>query len=290
MSDIEQKTLASDSSVEKNASMSFNAQLTPTPFQFRGFSLSIWALIVANVIPIFGAIFFSWDIGLILVVYWMENVIVGFYNVIKMWMAKPDFPTPTVAKSKASMLLGKFFITCFFTFHFGMFCMVHGVFVILMSQGMDSGFDLSPTSHKYLVGPLMIFALPIGVASSLWELYGFRLLIPVGSVFISHGISFFENYIGKREFETRSRSEQMFQPYARIVVLHVAIVVAGVPVMLLGSPMPLLVLLIIGKTIFDITLHRRSHSPNQSLGVGWFSQLIGRRANQQLKNGKRDEG
>lgn len=279
----------SESNGEKNTSTKFNAQLTPAPFRFRDFSLSIWALIFANAIPIFGALFFSWDIGLILVVYWMENVIVGFYNVIKMWMAKPDFPIAAVAKSKASMLPGKVFIICFFIFHFGMFCMVHGVFVYVMSQGVESGFGLSPSSHQYLVGPLMILALPIGLASSLWGLYGFRLLIPVGSVFMSHGISFFENYLGKKEFETRSRSEQMFQPYARIVVLHVAIIVAGVPVMLLGSPMPLLVLLIIGKTIFDITLHRRSHSPKQSVGFGWVSQLISQRINQQLQNVKRDE-
>ncbi len=257
-------------------------------FQVKDFSLSIWALIISNSIPVVGAIVFSWDVGLILTIYWMENIVLGFYNVIKMWMAKPDLEMVVAGKKSAGLLPGKIFIIGFFIFHFGMFCMVHGVFVMVMSQGMDSGFDLMPKS-RYLIGPLMILALPIGLFSNLWSIYGLSLLIPITGIFISHGISFYENYLGKKEYETRSQSMQMFQPYARIVVLHVAIIAAGVPVMLLGSPMPLLVLLIVGKTLFDITLHRRSHDPSRAGGAGLFQRLISDRIRQNLPIEKKND-
>ena len=107
-------------------------------FQVKDFSLSIWALIISNSIPVVGAIVFSWDVGLILTIYWMENIVLGFYNVIKMWMAKPDLEMVGAGKKSAGLLPGKIFIIGFFIFHFGMFCMVHGVFVMVMSQGMDS--------------------------------------------------------------------------------------------------------------------------------------------------------
>jgi hypothetical protein len=45
----------------------------------------------------------------------------------------------------------------------------------------------------------------------------------------------------------------------RIVLLHVAIIVAAMPTMLLGSPMPLVMLLVIGKIILDLVLHARTH-------------------------------
>ena len=42
------------------------------------------ALIVANAIPLFGVLFFGWNVWMILIVYWLENGIVGFFNVLKM--------------------------------------------------------------------------------------------------------------------------------------------------------------------------------------------------------------
>ena len=40
------------------------------------------ALIVANAIPLVGALFLGWNVWMILVVYWLENGVVGFVNVL----------------------------------------------------------------------------------------------------------------------------------------------------------------------------------------------------------------
>ena len=62
-------------------------------------SRSALALVVANVIPIVGVLFFGWSLMTILVLYWVENGIVGFWNVPKIAMARgsllqhlPDMP------------------------------------------------------------------------------------------------------------------------------------------------------------------------------------------------------
>ncbi|MHC4434296.1 MAG: DUF6498-containing protein, partial [Planctomycetota bacterium] len=49
---------------------------------------SLLALAAANVIPLFGAIFWGWDAGNIVLLYWAENLAVGFYNVLKIAFAK----------------------------------------------------------------------------------------------------------------------------------------------------------------------------------------------------------
>ena len=52
---------------------------------------AVVALIVANAIPLFGALFLGWNVWLILIVYWLENGIVGFFNVLKILRAEgPD--------------------------------------------------------------------------------------------------------------------------------------------------------------------------------------------------------
>ena len=62
-------------------------------------SRSAMVLLVANLIPLVGVLFFDWSLMTILVLYWVENGIVGFWNVPKIAMARgsmipqlPDLP------------------------------------------------------------------------------------------------------------------------------------------------------------------------------------------------------
>jgi hypothetical protein len=51
-------------------------------------SRSALLLIVANLIPLIGVLFFGWSLWTVLVLYWVENGIVGFWNVPKILLAK----------------------------------------------------------------------------------------------------------------------------------------------------------------------------------------------------------
>jgi len=44
-------------------------------------SRSAIVLLVANAIPVIGVLFFGWSLLTILVLYWLENGIIGFWNV-----------------------------------------------------------------------------------------------------------------------------------------------------------------------------------------------------------------
>lgn len=47
----------------------------------------------------------------------------------------------------------------------------------------------------------------------------------------------------------------MFQPYARVVVLHIAIIFGGFLAMVLGSGTGVLFILVLGKTVLDLHFH-----------------------------------
>ena len=53
----------------------------------------------------------------------------------------------------------------------------------------------------------------------------------------------------------------MSEPYKRVIVLHLTIIFGGwLIILLLGSPLPALILLIILKTSVDLRVHRQEHS------------------------------
>ena len=53
-------------------------------------NLSLLALIGANLIPLVGIFLFDWDVTFIVILYWIENLIAGFYNILKMALLKMD--------------------------------------------------------------------------------------------------------------------------------------------------------------------------------------------------------
>ena len=111
-------------------------------------------------------------------------------------------------------------------------------------------------------GHLVFLQLLVSVVTSLWRTHPQGMEWPVIDFFVSHGVSFVQNYLGKKEYASLSINKLMNQPYKRIVILHVAIIAGGVPIMMLDSPVPLLCILVLLKVCMDIHLHTKEHRIN----------------------------
>jgi len=72
---------------------------------------------------------------------------------------------------------------------------------------------------------------------------------------VSHAFSFFHNYVAGGEYLRISLQQLMAQPYARVVVLHVAVLFGGWVILALGSPVGALIILIALKTSLDLRAH-----------------------------------
>ena len=64
---------------------------------------SVIVLLVANLIPILGVLFFDWDVVSLLKIYWAENVAVGLVNVLKM-LTNNLYPIGSMVASKRPVL------------------------------------------------------------------------------------------------------------------------------------------------------------------------------------------
>ena len=208
--------------------------LVPTDRPGRRVPASAVVLMVANLVPLGGVFFLGWSVFAILLLFWLENVIVGGFNVLRILCAQPDNPVIWVTKV---------FLIPFFTFHYGMFVTVHGIFVLaLFGDGSlpTRGFP-SPATFLHAVQGA-------GIAPAAWALL------------LSHGISFAFNYIGAGGFRTAEVAALMTRPYGRVMVLHVVIIVGGFLVKALGSPLLPLALLVVLKTGLDLVGHVREHA------------------------------
>lgn len=194
---------------------------------------SVLGLILANLLPLYGVIFLQWHVFTILFLFWLENVIIGFYNVLKMLLAQPE-NTPA--------WLAKLFLVPFFTFHYGFFTLIHGLFVILLFGG-----NFFSTSG--LPAPELVLSIIIEQ----------KIVYAFLALFLSHGLSFLYNYLGKGEYTQANLQGLMAAPYSRIVVLHLVIILGGFIVMSLKSPLSGLILLIVLKIYTDMRSHLKEH-------------------------------
>src|SRR5437867_7665046 len=82
-----------------------------------------------------------------------------------------------------------------------------------------------------------------------------HLAYAVVALVLSHGFSFFHNYVAGGEYQRINLQQLMAQPYGRVVVLHLVVLGGGWVTLLLGSPVGALVLLVVLKTGFDLRAH-----------------------------------
>ena len=202
---------------------------------------AVAALIVANLIPLAGALFLGWNVWMILIVYWLENGVVGVVNVLKMRRAEG----PIEASSMQLRMNGRPVderstgaLISFFILHYGIFWAVHGVFVwtlpvfgSMRSEGVDMTVGFEP-----LAIPLAVLALAI-----------------------SHGLSYWFNFVQGGEYRRVSAAGQMFAPYGRLVVLHVTIIIGGMAIAFSGAPASAVAILVGLKTLLDVGFHLAEH-------------------------------
>jgi len=194
---------------------------------------SALALMLANLIPLYGVLVLGWAVLPIMVLFWLENIIIGVFNVIRMLLARSG---PVVPLPKRLLRI------LFFCLHYGMFAAVHGRVV----------FELfADASYRSLIDGLWTFPAVQRVIAdfTLWP-----ALLALAS---SHLLSLVWNYLVRGEFRQARPDWLMVVPYRRVVMLHIALVLGAILIQILHSPVWALLLLIGLKIGLDVQAHLR---------------------------------
>jgi hypothetical protein len=203
---------------------------------------SVMALIAANLFPLYGVLFWDWDLYGLMVLYWMETGIIGFFAIIQMAMAAGLFAIILVP---------------FFVLHFGGFMAGHIFFLTALFGG---GRPDAPAQIPYAVWSVF-------VEHGLW--------VALAALIISHSFSFVHNVWRPRRAEMHDRvapsskttkklegknvQSIMLAPYGRIVVMHLTIIFGAFLIHALRTKIAAFALLIALKIAFDVASHVRKN-------------------------------
>ena len=190
------------------------------------FSATVLALVAANLVPLAGALFLGWDLAAIMLLYWAESAIIGFFNLCKM----------LVIGGWGAAFIGVFFIVHFGGFMAGHFIFISALFIENTSEAQSGSVDAR--------GVIEMFR-------PLWP----ALLV----LCLSHGYSFVANFLGRGEYKNKKLNKQMSEPYGRIILMHLVIIFGGALSMSVGEATPALVMLIVAKIAVDVRAHLREH-------------------------------
>ena len=189
-------------------------------------AISTRVLVLANLVPLLGVLLYDWSIGDIMLLFWAESAIIGFFNLLKMW----------VVGRWSILFLGPFFLG-----HFGGFMVGHLLFIYaLFLSGSDS---IDPTVSQVFADFIGLWPALLGLA-------------------LSHAVSFRQNFLGRQEYRNITVNQQMSAPYKRIIIMHVTIIFGGFLSMAFETPLLALVLLIVLKIVVDVKAHVNEHRDN----------------------------
>ncbi len=163
-----------------------------------------WVLPVAlavglNAITVLGVVALGWPAGNVFILFWVENAVIGAWNVVRILTARGDGkgerePTVTINGKRTKGSPPTFAL--FFGFHYGLFCLVHAVF---------TGF----------------VAYTLGVEASF-----LFLGLPIVLIVIRYTVEVYTVWFGAGQRDVVSPAKAMLQPYPRIIVLHVTVIIA----------------------------------------------------------------
>ena len=204
-------------------------------------ALTPWLLVAANLVPLFGVVVWDWDVAAIVILFWSENLIIGALTIVKILYSSP--------------ILG-WFASAFFVIHYGGFCAVHGMFAAMM-VGVELSDPFDGGDWPFV---LIFVQLLVGVVRAILDAAPPEWIFGFVAVALSHTVSLCTHYFGKREFEKLDTQRLMMAPYKRIVVTHLSILFGGFVTLWFNSPLALLILLVIGKTLLDLRAHLNEHS------------------------------
>ena len=205
------------------------------------------ALLLANLIPIFGVLYLDWDVGSIIVLYWAENLVIGFYTILKMLVTGG---------------IGALGRILFFCVHYGMFAAIHGIVVLKLTE--DAGLGPVQELATSWPGPLVLIEKLYHLVLNILSIAQQEILWVLLAMLLSHGVSFLLLFIGQGEYRETTVTKLMRAPYKRVAVLHVAVILGAFLIIKFESPLGLLVALVALKTGMDIILHIRSHRDGPS--------------------------
>lgn len=222
----------------------------PSPMDFVRHP-SIAGAFLVSLLPLVGFFLWGWTASVLVLVYWLENLVIGVFALLRM--------TASVAPLGAPGLGVLAFAGPFFILHFGGFCTGHGAFIMLLANAGPAG---GPLPEGLDLGAMVKAA--IGAAPGVGA--------TMGVIAAWKGILFLGQFLRRGDYLTTNPIAEMFRPYSRIVTLHLAIFAGFLGLVALGEPAWGMLILIGLKTAYDVAAAKADAVPAPSSSLALLTR------------------
>lgn len=173
-------------------------------------SKSDYFLIAANLLPVIGVWIWKWSPYEVFMVYALETVIIGIFTLIKIGIATSVRKTDTWYNGPSRTKQSGIFFMLFFLVHYGMFVAIQtGMFI-----------QVSGIGKQYQSGFFDFFLhWPGYLGKDSWYM--------LAGFFISYGVQMYRNFIRTGQYKTAPMMILMFQPYGRIFIQQVTVILGS---------------------------------------------------------------
>jgi len=171
---------------------------------------SDYFIIAANLIPVYGVLFEGWSAKQIFLVYCLETIIVGLFNLIKMGIVTAIRKTDIWYNGPSRTRQHGLFFMFFFLIHYGLFVVIQmGIFFGVSGLVKDGSINVFSFFYKWP------------------ELLGKGAYIMLAGFIISYGFNMIYNFILTGQYRTVSLMQLMFQPYIRIFIQQITVILGS---------------------------------------------------------------
>lgn len=167
-----------------------------------------YLLILANLMPVYGVWFLSWDPFKIFLVYCLETVIIGMITLVKIGVASYNYHQPGKIISVSGKTFSGIGLMLFFLVHYGMFVGIQTPIFLKFSYKPE---DLSILS--ILMDP--------------YRYLGSDGMIMLASFTLAYGLENLTAFIMNNEYRDKPIMRIMMEPYFRIFIQQFTVIIGG---------------------------------------------------------------
>ncbi len=201
--------------------------------------------VIAALTPLLGIFIWGWQVREVILIYWFENLAIGFWQIGKILLVGGLGASQKKEPGLGHML----FTSLFFLVHYGGFCAIHGFFILVF---VDGGDVLDFGGINPLMGPFVFLQILFKVVSAALIGLPTATYWSIVSLFAMRGLGVVQDFFLAGKWKEADLNKLMFEPYKKILLIHIAILVGGALVMFFQEAWPVLALIVVGKLLLDI--------------------------------------
>ena len=196
------------------------------------------ALIASNLVTLAGVLYFHWSLFAVLLLFWLDNVVIGLYLVARTLLARPyrivglgiglgRRPLESQYRNERSGIFIYFFSAA-----------IHGLFLIVIFGSLElRQLEISSKSLVEYLAEVLVRP----------EISGAVLALVA-----SRGIDLYDACRRPQEFAKTRATDEIGATFGRVFLLHFVVIVGGGVTLWLNAPVAALVLLVLLKTAGDV--------------------------------------